>query len=62
MEDPDFLLNSDGRKKGFNRIGLYNVNERLLMYYGPEAGLKIDSLEGKGTSVAFVIRKETERM
>jgi len=35
--------------------GLRNVNERLLLHYGQEAGLSIDSREGEGTQVSFSI-------
>lgn len=60
IEDSELKHSVHGRK-GFNRIGLTNVNERLVMYYGPEAALKIESAKGTGTSVSFSIRKETER-
>ncbi len=60
IEDSELKKPAHGRK-GFNRIGLTNVNERLVMYYGPEAVLKIESVKGKGTSVSFSIKKETER-
>ncbi|MCM3129693.1 sensor histidine kinase [Paenibacillus provencensis] len=35
--------------------GLRNVNERLLLHYGPDAHLEIDSREGGGTRIAFTI-------
>ncbi|MGG6311601.1 cache domain-containing sensor histidine kinase [Paenibacillus macerans] len=35
--------------------GLSNVNERLLLHYGPEARLDVDSREGEGTQVSFSI-------
>ncbi|MDU4696945.1 MAG: sensor histidine kinase [Paenibacillus sp.] len=35
--------------------GLRNVNERLLLHYGREAGLTVDSREGEGTQVSFSI-------
>lgn len=35
--------------------GLRNVHERLLLHYGPEAGLRIDSREQAGTRVSFSI-------
>ena len=37
------------------RIGLQNVNARLLLYYGEESGLRIDSSPGEGTRVEFSI-------
>lgn len=36
--------------------GLRNVHNRLLLHYGPESGLHIDSAEGAGTTVSFTIR------
>lgn len=35
--------------------GLRNVHERLLLHYGPEAGLTIDSKPNAGTRVSFSI-------
>lgn len=35
--------------------GLRNVNERLMLHYGPDALLEVDSREGGGTRVAFTI-------
>ncbi|MGG3456384.1 cache domain-containing sensor histidine kinase [Paenibacillus rhizolycopersici] len=35
--------------------GLRNVNERLFLHYGQEAGLTVDSREGEGTQVSFSI-------
>jgi len=43
------------KTKGFNSIGLKNVNERLVLCYGPEAALDISSEKGKGTVVRFKI-------
>ncbi len=36
-------------------IGLTNVNRRLLLYFGKDAGLHIRSKEGMGTSIFFTI-------
>ncbi|MGZ7443207.1 histidine kinase [Paenibacillus sp. TH7-28] len=35
--------------------GLGNVHERLLLHYGRDSGLEVDSREGEGTEVAFSI-------
>ncbi|MHA6481873.1 sensor histidine kinase [Paenibacillus sp. strain BS8-2] len=35
--------------------GLRNVHNRLLLHYGPESGLHIESSEGAGTVVTFTI-------
>ncbi|KYG30555.1 sensor histidine kinase [Alkalihalobacillus trypoxylicola] len=39
------------------RIGLRNVDQRLRITYGQESRLKIESLEGKGTLIHFLIPK-----
>lgn len=36
-------------------IGLYNVNRRLMMLFGNKSALQIESSEGEGTSVGFLI-------
>lgn len=61
--DPEVMkyLDNNMSGKGFNRIGLYNVNERLGMYYGEKAKLKIYSAIGEGTEMSFEIPKETDR-
>lgn len=38
-------------KKGFNRIGLKNIRDRLNLLYGNEYGITILSKKGKGTEV-----------
>ena len=35
--------------------GLKNVHRRLILYYGEQSGLSIDSIEGKGTTIKFSI-------
>ena len=37
------------------RIGLRNVHQRLVMIYGPEHGLQIESAQDAGTRVTFTI-------
>jgi two-component system sensor histidine kinase YesM len=41
-----------------DRIGLYNIQQRLLMTYGKTAGLKMESEPGKGTRMSFQIPAE----
>ena len=41
-------------------IGLHNVNDRLRLRYGPEAGLHIDSTQGMGACVSFEIPLQEE--
>jgi two-component system sensor histidine kinase YesM len=43
------LLNSQQS----SHYGLYNVQERLKLYYGDKYGLKIDSISGQGTTVTL---------
>ncbi|MBW4080163.1 sensor histidine kinase [Paenibacillus sp. S150] len=42
--------------------GLRNVHERLRLHYGNSAGLMIDSREGQGTEVSFIIPEDQEAM
>ncbi|RJE86169.1 sensor histidine kinase [Paenibacillus sp. 1011MAR3C5] len=35
--------------------GLRNVHSRLMLHYGPEAGLQVESEQGRGTKVTFTI-------
>lgn len=41
-------------------IGLYNVHRRLVLLYGEEAGIHINSTQGQGTCVTLTIPYETE--
>ncbi|MEW9672484.1 LytS/YhcK type 5TM receptor domain-containing protein [Ammoniphilus sp. 3BR4] len=41
-------------------MGLYNVNRRLEMMLGPEAGLRVKSEPGSGTLIYFEIAKQRE--
>lgn len=40
-----------GSRKGFNGVGVKNVNDRIKLYYGDEYGLKYISSPGVGTTV-----------
>jgi two-component system sensor histidine kinase YesM len=48
------LLNEQEEKEGI-RIGLRNVHQRLQLTYGKITGLTIDSKEGIGTKISFII-------
>ncbi|WP_338787093.1 sensor histidine kinase [Metabacillus sp. FJAT-53654] len=48
------LLNEQEEKEGI-RIGLRNVHQRLQLTYGNITGLAIDSKEGIGTKISFII-------
>jgi len=43
------------REKEGMRIGLRNVHQRLILTYGNESGLRIESERGNGTTVQFTI-------
>jgi len=46
-----------GAYKGLNSgYGLYNVQQRIRLYHGPEYGLTIQSEKGKGTMVTIRIK------
>ena len=45
-------------KEGY---GIFNVNERLKLYFGDDCGLTIDSEEGKGTVIQFLLPIIQER-
>lgn len=40
---------------GINHIGMSNVNERLILHYGQQSGLRVESKEGEGTQISFLI-------
>lgn len=41
--------------RGYSKVGIVNVNERLLLNYGASSHLVIDSIKDKGTSCSFSI-------
>lgn len=47
------LESNAGPRRGFNRIGVENVNQRIKLNYGNDFGLKISSSVGSGTTVTF---------
>jgi len=48
-------IRKDMQTFNVRNIGLANVNNRLKLYFGEEAGLKIISIRGQGTIVSFEI-------
>ncbi len=38
-----------------SRVGIQNVHDRIQMNFGREFGLKVDSIEGEGTTVTFIL-------
>ncbi|MPN25996.1 Sensor histidine kinase YpdA [bioreactor metagenome] len=51
----DKLTNVLNKGASINSIGVINVHERIQLNYGMKYGLKIDSIEGKGTKVIFML-------
>lgn len=53
----DVIINNhnDDAPTGYNKIGLFNINERLSLYYNEDSKLNIFSNTGIGTSVKFYI-------
>lgn len=43
-----------------SRIGMRNVHQRLVLYYGEQHGLKIASEEGRGTEISFSIPNDSD--
>jgi LytS/YehU family sensor histidine kinase len=46
------------KKNGNSGIGIYNVHKRLMYYFGPEGGLKIESTKGKGTKTIITLPRK----
>ncbi|WP_276631341.1 sensor histidine kinase, partial [Terrisporobacter hibernicus] len=51
----DKLKNVLNKGASINSIGVTNVHERIQLNYGVRYGLKIESIEGKGTKVIFML-------
>lgn len=48
----------ESRNNTSQHIGLYNVHRRLVLLYGEQSGIHIDSIQGKGTRVTLTIPYE----
>jgi two-component system sensor histidine kinase YesM len=48
-------MNRGPKKKNEGGFGLYNVQQRILLNYGPEYGVTFSSREGEGTTATVVI-------
>lgn len=53
--------NSVNRRKKTSNVGVYNVHNRLQLYYGKEFGLSYESTPGVGTSVRITIPVTEEK-
>ena len=48
-------LKGESPREQMRSVGLYNVNQRIRLIYGPQYGLEIDSVPGEGTLVKVTI-------
>jgi two-component system sensor histidine kinase YesM len=55
LERMENMLRSASFKGRSSQFGLSNVNARIVMMHGPEYGIQIHSIEGKGTEVTIRI-------
>ena len=49
-----FMAFSNSAKGGY---GLYNINERIKLSYGPNYGITCESTPGHGTTITIKIKK-----
>lgn len=49
---------TESSERGVNKIGIYNVNQRIKMVFGEAYGISIESVEGQYTLVRIIIPKE----
>ena len=51
------------QSKGLDQVGIQNVRDRILLYYGNEYGVSFESEAGRGTKVLIRLpfRKEVEQ-
>ena len=56
-ESAAHLLSEPSASVSGGGYGVYNVQQRIQVYYGKEYGLKIDSFAGKGTTVTMTLPK-----
>jgi two-component system sensor histidine kinase YesM len=54
------LLDGDRDGEAFNRIGLYNVDERLKLAFGSGYGLAVESRKGAYTKVSVLLPFDVE--
>ena len=56
-EDAAHLLKAPSASVSKGGYGIYNVQQRIQLYYGSEYGLEIESTPGKGTTIIMKIPK-----
>ena len=54
-----YNLSAANQNSKHTGIGIYNVNERLQLLYGPKYGVKIYSVLGNGTMVQIIMPRKT---
>lgn len=54
-EQKDIWKHKSSSMRGYNNIGLANINERLFIYYGEESSLNLKSSTLYGTFISFKI-------
>lgn len=59
-ETLDGIFTKSKASEGKNGVGVYNVHERLRLYYGEDCGLCFESQPGKGTTVTIRIPRVLE--
>lgn len=55
LEQLNRLLKAGTGEQDSESIGIFNTNERLKLFYGPDFGLELQSIEGEGTAVTISI-------
>lgn len=60
LNEINALLKDQSGKQTSESIGIFNTNERLKLFYGPDFGLHIESAENAGTRVTITITKISE--
>lgn len=55
------LANTDILEKPQKSHGIYNVNDRIRIYFGTEYGVSIESIYGNGTSVSITMPATEEK-
>ena len=54
-ETLEHILDEKKENKHSNGVGVYNVHMRLQLYYGPQYGVRYESVLGEGTKVTVTI-------
>ena len=55
----EILQHDSTERRGLNRIGIYNVNQRIKLYFGENYGIRIISKMGQFTKVIITMPRIT---